>query len=164
MKQNFLETIIGIIIICVAIGFLVFAYGGSHNKNSEEYELKATFENVEGIIKGSDVQIGGILIGKVADLKLDTSTYDAILTLHIDKNIKIPSDSRASVSTSGFLGGKYVLITPGGDDKYLEPGDKVKYTQSSINLESLIGKFMYSGSSTKSTDAQKSDAHKTDSQ
>lgn len=154
MKQNILETFVGFMVLAVAAFFLLYFYGSKQSDSREEYTLNATFQNVEGVIKGSDVMIGGIIVGYIQDLKLDPVTYDAKIVLSIDKDVKIPSDSRAAIASSGFLGGKYVSITPGGDDNFLQPGDKIKYTQSSINLESLIGKFMYSGSSSNSSKSE----------
>lgn len=145
MKQNILETIIGFGVIFIALYFLISSYTSQNKDNQQQYQLKARFDSVEGIIKGSDVQIGGIIIGTVNSLKLDNMTYSADLVLSINKDVKIPLDSRASVTSSGFLGGKFISIAPGGDDDFLKPGEKIKYTQSSVNLESLIGKFMYSG-------------------
>ncbi len=144
MKQNLLETFIGFVVLGIAAFFLIYTYKLQDKEITEEYNLSCTFQSVDGIIKGSDVDIGGIIIGKVESLVLDPVTYNAILTLSIDKKVKIPTDSRAAITSTGFLGGKYVSITPGGDDTYLEDGAQIKYTQSSINLESLIGKFMYS--------------------
>ena len=144
MKQNLLETLIGFIVLSVAAFFLVFSYNSQDRDTTETYTLNATFQNVDGIIKGSDVNIGGIIVGKVESLKLDPKTYNAVVKISVDKDVQIPTDSRASITSSGFLGGKFLAITPGGDDDFLKEGEQFKYTQSSINLESLIGKFMYS--------------------
>jgi len=146
MKQNLLETFIGFLVLGIALAFLIYTYQVQNREVTEEYTLSCTFQSVDGINKGSDVDIAGIIIGKVSSLTLDPKTYNAVLTLSVDKKVKIPTDSRAAITSSGFLGGKYVSITPGGDDAFLEDGAQIKYTQSSINLESLIGKFMYSNS------------------
>ncbi|NDB86685.1 MAG: outer membrane lipid asymmetry maintenance protein MlaD [Alphaproteobacteria bacterium] len=153
MKQNLTETIVGFAVIFIACFFLIFAYKQNRSDVTEEYMIKAKFENVEGIIKGSDIQIAGIIVGRVLDMKLDPETYSAILTLTLTKDIKIPVDSRASVTSAGLLGGKYISITPGGDDENIKEGGQIKYTQSSMNLEALIGKFMYSGGGGSGTDA-----------
>jgi phospholipid/cholesterol/gamma-HCH transport system substrate-binding protein len=77
-------------------------------------------------------------------MALDKNTYFAILKLSINKDIKLPKDSGAAVTTSGFLGSKFIAITPGSEETNLSDNDQIKYTQSSINIESLIGKLMYS--------------------
>ncbi len=153
MKQNLIEKILGFAVIFASCFFLIFAYNKNNSDADEEYTLIAKFENVEGILKGSDIQIAGIIVGRVVDMQLDTQTFSAILTLALNKRVIIPKDSRAAVSSSGLLGGKYIGITPGGDDTNLAEGDQIKYTQSSLNLETLIGKFMYSGSSGSSNKA-----------
>ncbi len=145
MQKNILETLMGAVVLVVAGLFLMFAYKGSEVRVEEGYSLRAQFSNISGITMGSDVRIGGIKIGTVTDLTLDPESYDAVATLNIRKNTKIPKDSTASVVSSGLLGDKYVQITPGGEDAMLEGGGKISFTQSSVNLEELIGKFMFSG-------------------
>jgi phospholipid/cholesterol/gamma-HCH transport system substrate-binding protein len=145
MKQNLFETFVGFAVIAIALFFLTYSYHSKNGDNKERYRLFATFQSVEGVIKGGDVSIGGIIVGTVDKLKLDPVTYNAHVEFLIDHDVKIPTDSRAIIASSSFLGGKYVAITPGGDDNYLKEGERIKYTQSSINIESLIGKFMYSG-------------------
>lgn len=144
MKQNLFEIAVGFVVLFTSIFFLIFSYGSQNHESTSTYSISATFQNVDGIIKGSDINIAGIPVGKVESLKLDRTTYNAVLKFSIDSKVKIPTDSRASVTTSGFLGGKFISITPGGDEGYISDGGEIKYTQSSVNLENLIGKFMYS--------------------
>lgn len=145
MKQNIVETIIGFVVLAIALTFFVFAYvtGGSSGKD-EGYILKANFQNAEGIVPGSDIMIAGIKIGTVRNLLLDRNTFFAMMEMNIDKDVKLPTDSQAAIVSSGFLGGKFVSIVPGGDSEDLKNYDQIKLTQSSVNMEALIGKFMYS--------------------
>jgi phospholipid/cholesterol/gamma-HCH transport system substrate-binding protein len=145
MKYNIIETIVGFMVITVAALFFTFAYkiGYPHEAN-EVYSIKARFVNVEGVGAGSDIMLGGIKIGSVRGVTIDSDDFKAILAVDLNKDIKLPKDSRFAVSTSGLLGGKYIAVTPGGDEENLKNGDIVKNTQSSINLEELIGKLMYS--------------------
>lgn len=153
MKQNIIETILGLIILVIAGWFAVYAFNTNRmNSNSAGYILTAKFQNAEGIFVGSDVMTAGIKIGEVSDLTLDRNTFFAVMKLTINKGIQIPEDSQASVVSSGFLGGKFISITPGASDGDLKNNDAIKFTQSSVNIESLIGKFMYSfGSSSSSS-------------
>ena len=114
------------------------------SKGSGGYKLIANFQNVDGITAGSDVKLAGITIGQVDSLVLNEDTYYASVQLLIDDSVKIPVDSRAIVSTSGLLGGKYIRINPGASDDNFVGGDKIKFTQSALNIEDLIGKLMYS--------------------
>lgn len=145
MQKNVLETLMGAVVLAVAGGFLFFAYKGSEVQVVDGYTLRANFSNISGINLGSDVRIGGIKVGTVTDLGLDAETYDAVAKMNIKNGTAIPKDSTASIVSSGLLGDKYIQISPGGDDVMLASGDKIDYTQSSVNLEELIGKFMFSG-------------------
>jgi phospholipid/cholesterol/gamma-HCH transport system substrate-binding protein len=145
MRQNVIETIIGFIILAVTGWFFVYAYSTNSMKtDSDGYILAAKFQNAEGIVVGSDIMTAGIKIGEVSEMTLDRNTFFAVMKLRINKGIQIPEDSQASVVSSGFLGGKFISITPGASDTDLKNNDAIKFTQSSVNIESLIGKFMYS--------------------
>lgn len=145
MHSKVVETLIGAIVLAVAGGFLIFAYKGSQVAVEEGYTIDARFENVAGINTGSDVRIGGIKIGTVLSMVLDKETYDAIVSLNIKTDTYIPTDSTAAIVSSGLLGDKYIAITPGADDEMLKTGDVLDYTQSSVSLEELIGRFVFSG-------------------
>ena len=139
MRQNVIETIIGFIIIVTAGWFFAYAYNTNRmNNDMDGYIVTARFQNAEGISIGSDIMTAGIKIGEVWDMTLDRNTFFAVMQLKINKGIQIPKDSQAAVVSSGFLGGKFIAIAPGASD------DIIKFTQSSVNIEALIGKFMYS--------------------
>ncbi len=145
MQKNLIETVMGAVVLAIAGGFMVFAYEGSQMRVQDGYGVKAKFTNATGLALGSDVRIGGVKVGTVTDLSLDPESYEAISTMQVARNIKIPTDSTAAVSSSGLLGEKFVQITPGADEKMLENNGMIKFTQSSVSLEELIGKFMFSG-------------------
>ena len=145
MKERVIETVVGFIVICVAIFSFMFFYKISDSgEDGEGYFLNAYFQNIEGVAEGNDVKLSGIKIGYIDNVTLENSTYFAVARLKIKKGIDIPSDSRAIVSTSGLLGGKYIRINPGSADDNLKENGKFKFTQSSINIEDLISKLMYS--------------------
>jgi len=145
MQKNILETVMGAVVLIVALGFLAFAYEGSQMKVEAGYVISGKFGNASGISLGSDVRIGGIKIGVVSGMDLDPNTYEAVVSMQIRQNTKLPKDSSAAIVSSGLLGEKFIQITPGSDDKMLADGGKVQFTQSSVSLEELIGKFMFSG-------------------
>lgn len=145
MQKNIIETLMGAVVLVVAGVFFVFAYKGSGMRMESGYVVKADFANASGIALGSDVRIGGIKIGTVSDLSLDPESYEAVVFMQIGNATKLPKDSSASVVSSGLLGEKYIQITPGGDEKMLADGGKIDFTQSAVNLEEMIGKFMFSG-------------------
>lgn len=145
MHKNILETLMGAIVLIVAGGFLAFAYKGSDVRVEDGYTISGRFTNASGIALGSDIRIGGIKVGVVSNLDLDPKTYEAVVTMQIRKSTQLPEDSSAAIVSSGLLGDKFIQLTPGGDDKMLASGGKIGFTQSAINLEEMIGKFMFSG-------------------
>jgi phospholipid/cholesterol/gamma-HCH transport system substrate-binding protein len=153
-NKNAIETIIGAFVLLIAAGFAVFAYQSSNMKPVEGYALKARFSSVDGIGMGSEVRIGGIKVGVVSDLDIDPKTYEALLTIQMREAIKIPEDSNAGVVSSGLLGNKFVEITPGGAEEMLAENGEISFTQSSVNLESLIGKMVHSGGGVEEKDAE----------
>ncbi len=145
MQKNILETLMGAVVLVVAGAFLMFAYEGSQMKVEDGYTLRGGFENASGIGLGSDIRIGGVKVGVVSGIDLDPKNYKAVVTMQIRKATEIPKDSSSAIVSSGLLGDKYIQITPGGDDAMLADGGEIKINQSSVNLEELIGKFMFSG-------------------
>ena len=143
MTRNLLETLLGAIVLIVAIVFLGFAYSASQLDDEAGYELIARFDRVDGLQRGSDVRIGGIKVGTVIDQRLDPVSYRAEVRFTVQENVEVPADSSVSVAMDGLLGGKYLSLVPGGDIEMLEAGDEVALTQSAINLEDLIGHFIY---------------------
>jgi phospholipid/cholesterol/gamma-HCH transport system substrate-binding protein len=146
MKKNVMETLMGAVVLIVAGLFLFTAYkSGELRVGSGGYHITGRFSNASGIGLGSDVRVGGIKVGVVSDLSLDPKTYEALVTMQISQETKLPKDSSAAVTSSGLMGEKFIQITPGGDDAMLADGGKLSFTQSSVNLEEMIGKFMFSG-------------------
>ncbi len=145
MANNAIETVMGAVVLAVAGGFLYFAYDNSNVKSIDGYIVKADFANISGISVGSDVRVGGIKVGTVEALDLDPKSYQAIAELRVKGDVKLPKDTSAAVQSAGLLGDKFIALEPGGDDKNLANNDTIKYTQSSVSLEELIGKFVFSG-------------------
>jgi phospholipid/cholesterol/gamma-HCH transport system substrate-binding protein len=143
MARNLLETLLGAIVLIVAIVFMIFAYRSSQIREGGGYELVAQFSQVDGLDPGSDVRISGIKVGSVIQQTLDATTYQAEVRFTVRDGIELPSDSSAAIITSGLLGGKYLQLVPGGDTVMLKPGDEITLTQSSLNLEDLIGQAIF---------------------
>ncbi|MFZ4541408.1 MAG: outer membrane lipid asymmetry maintenance protein MlaD [Rickettsiales bacterium] len=145
MANNAIETVMGAVVLAVAGGFLYFAYNNSNVKPIEGYAISAAFSNISGIAPGSTVRVGGIKIGVVEALDLDPKSFQAVAKLRIGNNVKLPRDSSAAVQSAGLLGEKYLAIEPGGDEANLNDGDKIAFTQPSVSIEEMIGKFVFSG-------------------
>ncbi len=145
MSNNAVETVMGAVVLAVAGGFLYFAYTNGSVRHIDGYAVTANFSNIGGINAGSDVRVGGIKVGVVEKLDLDPKTYQARATMRIDDKVKLPTDSSAAVQSAGLLGDKFVALEPGGEDAMLKDGGQITYTQSSVNIEEMIGKFVFSG-------------------
>ncbi len=145
MKNTRLELFVGVFLILgfCSFGWLALQLGEvSWLTGGRTYEIFAEFDNISGVKSGADVQIAGVVVGKVGDIILSTDEV-ARATLQLDKAIKVPVDSIASVKSQGIIGDKYIQITLGGDESLYKPGDTLTDTESSIDLESLISKFAF---------------------
>ncbi len=146
MSKNILETLTGAVVLAVAAWFLMFFM--KHNTavsiTNDHYSLFAKFEQADGISVGTPVRIGGVKVGVVISEDLDPKNYYAVVTFSVDKKVKIPTDSTAKISSEGLIGGKYLSIVPGSEEQMLEANGELKFTQSAVNLETLIGKMIFS--------------------
>ncbi len=144
MTRRIPELATGLAVIIVAALFLFYALRSAGAINTGGYPLQAQFGSIGGLTVGSDVKIAGVVVGHVAAESLNPTTYAAVIKLAINDNVKIPDDSSASITSDGLLGGPYVSISPGGSNTMLKPGASFPVTQSAINIEDLIGKFIFS--------------------
>jgi phospholipid/cholesterol/gamma-HCH transport system substrate-binding protein len=110
---------------------------------SETYVLQAKFDNIGGLKVRGPVKSAGVVVGRVADIRFDPASYEAVVTLNIDGRYEFPKDTFAAIYTSGLLGEQYVGLDVGGDEKMLTAGDTVSKTQSAVVLEKLISQFLF---------------------
>ena len=128
--------------------------GGTADAFGGSYKVTAHFSNVGTLSVGAPVKMAGVSIGSVVSVKADPVKLDATVTMAIDdKYNQIPDDSSAAVFTSGLIGSQYVAVQPGGSPNSLKDGDQFVLTQSAMQLEDLIGKFLVNGSSSGSNNA-----------
>jgi phospholipid/cholesterol/gamma-HCH transport system substrate-binding protein len=121
------------------------------------YKVTAEFDNIGDLKVGSPVSMSGVRVGEVTNIRFDSKDYKAVVTMRVDPQYKqIPDDSFASIETQGLLGGKYIGISPGGQDTYLKDGSRIDQTQSAIVLENLINKF-FANFASKGSDSQGTD-------
>jgi phospholipid/cholesterol/gamma-HCH transport system substrate-binding protein len=147
-KHGIVELVTGAVVILVAAAFLIYAITHSGRISVSGYPLQARFDRIDGLAIGADVRIAGVKVGSVTDAKIDTKDFTALVALTVRSDLRIPRDSSAEITSEGLLGGKYVSISPGGDDATLQPGQTISITQSSISLEQLLGKFIFNLSNT----------------
>jgi phospholipid/cholesterol/gamma-HCH transport system substrate-binding protein len=155
MRQTKLELLVGIFMVLgiAAVAYLTMKLGTGSLIGGDTYLVEARFANAGGLHSGSSVLLAGVTVGRVDAVRIDPADYSAIATLRIMTELRLPTDSMASIKTSGLIGDKYVSLSPGADETYLEPGTRITMTESSIDLESLIGKAAF-GSFDKETDKE----------
>jgi len=145
MKHRKLELFTGLFVLLglAAIAYLTIKLGTGALIGAKTYDIESRFSNAGGIHPGCSVLLSGVTVGRVEGVKMDPSDYSAIVTLRITSLLKLPTDSMASVKTSGLIGDKYIALAPGADDSILKPGDRITLTESAVDLESLIGKIAF---------------------
>ena len=143
-RSNAVETVTGAVVILIAAGFLGYAVAHSGRAVGSGYPLHATFDSIDGLGVGADVKMAGVKVGSVSATAIDPKTYQAAVTFTVDNRIELPKDSSAAVISEGLLGGKFLQLQPGGDSANIPPGGRVAITQSSVNIEELLGKFVFS--------------------
>lgn len=144
MVRRIPELLAGFAVIIVAILFLLYALRGAGSMSTGGYKLQAQFGSIGGLTVGADVKIAGVVVGHVASEVLNPITYAAEVTMTMNNQVKIPVDSSAAVTSDGLLGGPFISISPGGSNSMMQPGARFQVTQSAINIEDLLGKFIFS--------------------
>lgn len=145
MQNDLVETLIGAAVVAVAILFLVFAYRSSGSDAGAGYEVTANVARVDGIAVGTDVKLSGIKVGVVSSLSLDPKNYLVTVHMIVHDDVKIPDDSSLMVTSSGLLGSSYLAIAPGGSDKMLTAGGRIRNMQGSVDLMGLLSRFTGGG-------------------
>jgi len=145
MRESVVETLIGAVVLIVALIFLWFALanGADAPTGSGRYDVTARFNNVSGINRGSDVRLAGVKIGVVKSIESDFDRYEAVVTLAIDEGAPLPDDTDARISTDGLLGGAYVALEPGASFDYIarDGSGEILYTRGSVDLLTLFASF-----------------------
>ncbi len=157
MRQNFVETLIGAVVVGVAILFLLFAFQRGENVQlSGGYKLTARVTNATGISTGTDVRIAGVKVGTVSAVTLDPKTYEAVIALSIAPTYELPEDSSMSVASESLLGGNFISLAPGGDfESVLKDGDEILFATGTVDIMSLIQQAIFGtgGASNTANDA-----------
>lgn len=146
-KDNIITLWVGIFVfvgmICTA--YLTIRLGKLDWFGPNCYYLTARFESVSGLKTGAFVEMAGVQIGEVASIQLDPNDQVAVVKMMIHSNIQLTDDVIASIKTSGLIGDKYIKISAGGSDTVLKDGDLIFETESAVDLESLISKYVFGG-------------------
>jgi len=143
MGRNAIETVMGAAVLLVAAVFVYFAYNTAQIKAVTGYEVSARFFKIGGLGKGSDVRISGIKVGTVISNTLDPVTFDAIVTMSLRPDIKLSTDTVATIASSGMLGDKYVMLLPGQGKEQLAIGGVITKTKDFRSLEDQVGEIIF---------------------
>ena len=146
MNRSMIDLWVGIF---VAVGFAALLFLALKVGNlatfstNQTYQVEAKFANIGGLKVRGPVKSAGVVVGRVADIRFDNESYEALVTMTLDVNYQFPRDTTAKILTSGILGEQYVGLEAGGDGVMLKQGDRVRLTQSAVVLENLISQFLF---------------------
>ena len=145
MKKTSVETAVGVFVIIglISVAYLTIKLGKMEWFGDDYYLLDARFGSVSGLKAGAQVDMAGVEIGQVDDIRLDNQRQVAIVRLKIKKDVILTDDVIASVKTSGLIGDKFIKLTPGGSDRILKSGDMIIETESALDIEELVSKYVF---------------------
>ena len=147
MNRATIDLWVGIFVV-IAIGALLFLALKVGNLASfsagETYNVQARFVNIGSLKARAPIKSVGVVVGRVADIRFDNETYEALVSMNLDQHYQFPRDSTAKILTSGILGEQYIGLEAGGDGVMLKQGDRIRLTQDAVVLENLISQFLFS--------------------
>ena len=147
MKNTSIEAAVGIFMLIgiVCVGYLSIHLGKMEWGGDRFYPVFARFQSVSGLIAGAHIELAGVHIGRVDSIVLDPKRQVAVVELKIQKGVMLSDDVIASVKTSGLIGDKYLQLAPGSSDTVLKPGGMITETESAVDIEALISKYVFGG-------------------
>jgi len=147
--RNIVETIVGAVVLVVAVAFVFYAFAKSDRPSADGYDIVARFGRVDGLKRGSDVTLSGVKVGTVTGIDLDRKTYQAVVHMVVSAGVDLPTDTNAKIVSESLLGGMEIVLEPGADKKMIARGGEITNTQDAISLTELIAKFMFGGTGQK---------------
>lgn len=147
MKKYTKESWVGVFVLVglLCVGYLTIKLGKMEVIGGDDYVVQARFSSVSGLKAGAEVEVAGVRVGKVSAIQLDPQTYAALVSMRIGKDVELSEDTIASVKTSGLIGDKYIKLTPGGAPDTLADGEMIVDTESALDIEELISKYVFGG-------------------
>ncbi|MEI6827851.1 MAG: outer membrane lipid asymmetry maintenance protein MlaD [Desulfuromonadales bacterium] len=146
MNMIKLEVMVGTFMLVgiLCLGYVSIKLGKMEFGGGDFYAVTASFDSVSGLKPGARVEVAGVEVGKVDRIVLDAKSGDRALTyLKIKNGVNITDDVIASVRTSGIIGDKFIKLRPGGSEKMLKNNGKIRETESAIDIEELVSKFIH---------------------
>ena len=147
MNRSTIDLWVGIFV-ALGLGALLFLALKVGNlasfSTAQTYLVQAKFGNIGGLKVRAPVKSAGVVVGRVADIRFDNESYEAIVWMTLGVNYQFPRDTAAKILTSGLLGEQYIGLEAGGNPAMLKDGDRLRITQSAVVLENLISQFLFS--------------------
>lgn len=146
MNRSTIDLWVGAFVVAGIGGllFLALKVGNLASFNTNEtYQVQARFANIGGLKVRAPIKSAGVVVGRVADVRFDNESYEALVAMNLDASYQFPRDTTAKILTSGILGEQYIGLEAGGDGVMLKNGDRVRLTQSAVVLENLISQFLF---------------------
>ena len=142
LKRRTLEILVGALVMLIAYGFVHFSYSSSKVKTAQGYPINLRFHKIGTIKDGAEVKVAGVTVGRVARMSLDRDSYEVVMQVTVQDNLKLPKDTKAAITTDGLLGNKYVKIEPGQSKDMLKPGEYIAQTKDALSIEDLVTKIV----------------------
>ncbi|NNG00433.1 MAG: outer membrane lipid asymmetry maintenance protein MlaD [Desulfobacteraceae bacterium] len=147
MKRVTLEAAVGLFMLIglICVGYLTIKLGKIELLGDDHYKVVAKFYSVSGLKPGASVEVAGVEVGQVDSIILDKEKFMAKVLLKIQNGVELSEDVIASVKTAGLIGDKFIKLSPGGSDDIIPPGGEIFETESSLDIEELVGKYVFGG-------------------
>ncbi|MBI5097005.1 MAG: outer membrane lipid asymmetry maintenance protein MlaD [Nitrospirae bacterium] len=144
MKRDNNELLVGLFVVIgiLALTYLSIRLGDVRIFGEKGYSIFADFDSTSGLREGAEVEVAGVVVGRV--VKIFLKDYSSRVEMRIKPGIKLPEDTIASIRTRGLIGERFIKMMPGGSERYLRPGEKIRDTESSVDIEELISKYIFS--------------------
>jgi len=148
MNRKGVDVLVGLFVLLGFAALLFLALRAGNMSSSvglnDTYSVMARFDNIGGLKPRAAVRSAGVVVGRVASVTLDSTSYEAVVKIDLDTRYRFPKDTSAKILTAGLLGEQYIGLEPGGDTAFLEEGARITLTQSAVVLENIIGQMLYS--------------------
>lgn len=146
MRRNIIETVVAGVVLLVAAAFLVFVIGQTRPTRFEGYGLSARFEDAPTLEAGDEVRIAGVAVGQVTAVTLDLQRFEVEVALTVRQDLSLATDTRAVMTFDGLIGGAIIELKPGQGAEKLKAGDRIRATESPVNVIDQFGRFIYGDS------------------
>jgi len=146
MNRSTIDLWVGLFVVAGLAGLLFLSLKVANLASfstSNTYMVQANFLNIGGLKIRAPVKSAGVVVGRVTDIRFDTETYKAIVSINLESIYQFPRDTSAKILTSGILGEQYIGLEAGGDGVMLKQGDRIRLTQDAVVLENLISQFLF---------------------